>query len=65
MSKNNSLSDEWKDTVYNIGGALYGLGKIVCKSVKYGVDTVYEKINEEEKTGKKPTSEASKKSEEE
>jgi len=54
MANNESLSSEWKDTVYNLGGAIYGLGKIVCKSVKVGVDKVYDRLNEDEHTTKKP-----------
>lgn len=53
MDKKESLTNEWKDTVYNIGGALYGLGKVVCKSVKVGVDKVYDVINENDNAAKK------------
>lgn len=53
MDKKESLTNEWKDTVYNIGGALYGLGKVVCKSVKVGVDKVYDAINENDNAAKK------------
>lgn len=46
MSKNNSLSDEWKDTVYDLGGAFVGLGKTIFRSLKTGVDYAYDRLNE-------------------
>ncbi len=64
MANKESLTDEWKDTVYNIGGALYGLGKIMCKSVKVGVDKVYERLNENDKAAKKSSSDWEEKSDE-
>lgn len=64
MANNESLLGEWKDTVYNLGGAIYGLGKTVCKSVKVGVDKVYERLNEDDHMTKKPSTDVKKADEE-
>ena len=58
MGNNNSLSDDWKDTIYNIGGAIYGLGKVMCKSVKIGVDKAYDYLNDDKHDPRKPASNA-------
>lgn len=64
MANNESLLGEWKDTVYNLGGAIYGLGKTVCKSVKVGVDKVYDRLNEDDHMTKKPSTNVKKADEE-
>ncbi len=48
MANKSSLSDEWKDCAYEFGGALVGIGRTMIRSIKAGVDLVYDKINEEE-----------------
>ena len=60
----NNLGNEWKDTVFNLGGAIFDLGKTLIHSVKAGVDIAYDFINEEDKkksegTKKKTASESS------
>ncbi|MBR1861070.1 MAG: hypothetical protein IJ796_04330 [Lachnospiraceae bacterium] len=51
--KNIDLGNEWKNTVYNLGGAFVGLGKTVIHSVKKGVDIAYDFMNEEDAKQKK------------
>ena len=64
MANKSSLSDEWKDCVYEFGGALVGIGRTMVRSLKVGVDLVYDKINEEDvkKNGTGKTKQSSKKS---
>ncbi len=47
MADNNNLGNEWKDTVYTLGGAFVDLGKTLMHSIKTGVDIAYDYINEE------------------
>lgn len=49
MGKNTDLGNEWKNTVYDLGGAFVGLGKVMLHSVKKGVDLAYDYMNEKEK----------------
>lgn len=56
MSKNNSLRDEWKDTVYDLGGAFVGLGKTIFRSLKTGVDYAYDRLNEADSARTAPSS---------
>ncbi len=44
----NNLGNEWKDTVYNLGGAFFDLGRTLLHSVKKGVDIAYDFINDED-----------------
>ena len=47
-NNNNDLGNEWKNTVYNLGGAFVDLGKTLLHSVKKGVDIAYDYMNEED-----------------
>jgi hypothetical protein len=44
----NNLGNEWKTTVYNLGGAFFDLGKTIVHSVKKGVDIAYDYVNEQD-----------------
>ncbi len=48
MADNNNLGNEWKTTVYNLGGAFFDLGKTIVHSVKKGVDIAYDYVNEQD-----------------
>ena len=50
MADNNNLGNEWKTTVYNLGGAFFDLGKTIVHSVKKGVDIAYDYVNEQDGT---------------
>jgi len=63
-NQDNRLSDEWKESVYNFGGALVGLGKTVVRSVKVGVDAVYDRFNDEDKAKREQAKKTSEKSQE-
>ncbi len=49
----NNLGNEWKDTVYELGGAFVSLGTTLLHSIKKGVDVAYDFMNEEETKKKK------------
>ncbi len=49
----NNLGNEWKDTVYELGGAFVSLGTTLLHSIKKGVDVAYDFMNEEEAKNKK------------
>ncbi len=44
----NNLGNEWKTTVYNLGGAFFDLGKTIVHSEKKGVDIAYDYVNEQD-----------------
>ena len=62
MADNNNLGNEWKTTVYNLGGAFFDLGKTIVHSVKKGVDIAYDYVNEQDDKRNAKHSSAAKKS---